>query len=89
MKIILSVALGLLVASSPVFSEDAAKPKKDPAEVFAKKDKDSNGSLSKTEFTANAKDNAKAEANFAKKDKNKDGSVSLEEFTGKAKTDPE
>ena len=71
-------------------AEGAAK-KAGPAAKFAKKDTDKNGSLSKEEFTAKAKDPAKAEQAFTKKDANKDGALSLEEFSaaggGKKKED--
>lgn len=68
---------------------DAKKPKADPEKVFAKKDTNGDGKLSKEEFTKGAKDATKAEAAFANKDKDKDGSVSKEEFTapGKKKKD--
>jgi len=61
-------------------AEDAPKKKPDPAAKFAKMDTDKNGSISKEEFTAKAKDAAKAEAAFTKKDANSDGSLSPEEF---------
>ncbi|QIF06235.1 EF-hand domain-containing protein [Roseimicrobium sp. ORNL1] len=84
---ITAVLFALIVTASVSFAADekkpaeGAKPKVDPAAAFAKKDKDGNGKLSKEEFTANAKDAAKAEKQFANKDKDKDGSVSKEEFT--------
>lgn len=71
----------------PAFSEEAKEgdaPKKphkpDMKQVFKKKDKDGDGFLSKEEFTAKAKDAAKAEAAFAKKDKDGDGKLSETEF---------
>lgn len=57
-----------------------AKPKPDPAAMFAKKDTNSDGKLSKEEFMAKAKDAAKTEAQFTAKDTDKDGSVSKEEY---------
>jgi hypothetical protein len=70
-------------------AEKAAPKKPDPEKVFGKKDKDSDGFLSKEEFTAGAKNAAAAETAFGKKDKNSDGKLSKEEFTaapkGKAK----
>lgn len=89
---ITAVLFALIVTASVSFAAEGekkpaegAKPaegkKPDAAAVFAKKDKDGNGKLSKEEFTANAKDAAKAEKQFANKDKDKDGSVSKEEFT--------
>jgi len=61
----------------------ADKPKADPEAVFKKMDKNSDGKLSKEEFSAKAKDAEKAGKVFAKKDKNGDGFLSLEEFKGK------
>jgi Ca2+-binding EF-hand superfamily protein len=60
-----------------------AKPKHDPAKVFKKKDADSDGFLSKEEFSKGAKDAAKAGTAFDRKDKDKDGKLSLQEFTAK------
>jgi hypothetical protein len=88
-----SILFALLVVASFSYAADekkADKPKADPAAVFAKKDKNSDGKLSKEEFLDKAKDAAKAEAQFAAKDKDKDGSLSKEEFTaagGKKKKD--
>lgn len=62
-----------------------AKPKHDPAKVFKKKDADSDGFLSKEEFTKGAKDAAKAETAFGRRDKNSDGKISMEEFVPKPK----
>jgi hypothetical protein len=80
-----SILFAILAVASFSFAADEAKkadkPKPDPAAVFAKKDKNSDGKLSKEEFLDKAKDAAKAEAQFAAKDKDKDGSVSKEEFT--------
>jgi Ca2+-binding EF-hand superfamily protein len=86
---IAAILSALLVSASLSFAAEGdaknpaegAKPKADPAAVFAKKDKNGDGKLSKEEFTAGAKDAAKAEAQFTAKDKDKDGSVSKEEFT--------
>lgn len=61
------------------------KPKHDPAKIFKKKDADSDGFLSKEEFTKGAKDAAKAETAFGKRDKNSDGKLSMEEFAPKPK----
>ena len=74
-------------ADKPADKPAGDKPKQDPEKVFAKKDANNDGKLSKEEFLANAKDPAKAEKSFAKKDKDSDGSVTKEEFTapGKAK----
>ena len=58
------------------------KKKRDPAAVFKKLDKDSDGKLSLEEFVGKRKDKAKtkAEARFKKLDKDGDSAVSLEEF---------
>lgn len=72
-------------ADKPAEKPAGDKPKQDPEKVFAKKDANADGKLSKEEFTAKAKDPAKAEKSFAKKDKDGDGSVSKEEFTAPAK----
>ncbi|HSI14479.1 MAG TPA: EF-hand domain-containing protein [Chthoniobacter sp.] len=63
---------------------DAAKPKRDPAEVFKKLDTNGDGKISLDEFKAGPqgkKDPAKAEEIFKKKDKDGDGFLSLEEFS--------
>ena len=71
-----------LVGSTLLQAEEAKKkPAKDPKAAFEKLDADKNGSISKEEFSAPAKDPAKAEAAFAKKDANQDGSLSPEEFS--------
>jgi mannosyltransferase OCH1-like enzyme len=58
---------------------------KEKIDAIHEKKKAQNGKLSKEEFTAGAKDAAKAETAFAKKDNNGDGFLSLEEFTPKPK----
>jgi hypothetical protein len=85
----ITVALVLpLAAEDPKTPEQTpAKPKPDPAKVFKKKDTNADGFLSKEEFTAGAKDAAKAETIFAKKDKDGDGKLSPEEFAGKGSKD--
>ena len=82
-------ALAMSVAFSTA-ADEAKKPDAAPAaaekkagnpeKAFAKKDKDSDGNLTKEEFVAGAKDATKAEAAFAKRDANGDGKVSKEEF---------
>lgn len=85
-----ALAIPLHAADGPA---KAAPKKPNPDKVFAKKDKDGDGSLSKEEFTAGAKNAAAAETAFGRKDKNSDGKLSKEEFTavakgkGKAKAD--
>lgn len=59
---------------------DKAKKKPDPEKVFAKKDADADGKLSKDEFLKGAKDATRAEKAFGHKDKDKDGFLSKEEF---------
>ena len=54
--------------------------KGDPDKAFARKDKDNDGSLSKEEFTAGAKDATRAEKAFGRRDANSDGKISKEEF---------
>lgn len=82
---ILSIlALGITLS----YGADEAKKEGDKKrpnleEVFAKKDTNGDGKLSKEEFTKNAKDPAKAEAFFAKIDKDGDGSISKEEFVNR------
>ncbi len=78
---ILMTSVGLATA------EDKPKKKRDPAAIFKKLDKDSNGKLSKEEFLGKREGDKKAAAEkaFARKDKNKDGSLSLEEFSAKPK----
>ena len=61
-------------------AEKGAKPKANPEEVFAKKDKDADKALTLEEFKAGAKDPAKAEETFKKKDKDGDGKLSVDEF---------
>jgi hypothetical protein len=82
---------GLL--GSAYAKEDGAKGDKkkggDPAEMFAKKDKDGSGKLSLTEFLGKRADDAEAkkkgEAYFSKKDTNADGSLSKEEMVARLK----
>ncbi len=82
-----SILFAILAVASFSFAADEAKkkdgdkPKPDMAAVFAKKDKNSDGKLSKEEFLDKAKDATKAEAQFTARDKDKDGSISKEEFT--------
>ncbi len=94
---ITAVLFALLVSASFTFAADkpeggakpeggkkpegAEKAKPDLAAVFAKKDGNGDGKLSKEEFLKGAKDAAKAEKQFTAKDKDKDGSLSKEEFT--------
>lgn len=83
MKAILTILSVLALASISVNAADEAKkdkPKQDPEKVFAKKDANGDGKLSKEEFTKNAKDATAAEKAFTAKDKDGDGCVSKEEY---------
>ena len=64
---------------------DKGKPKMTPEEMFAKKDADKDGKISKEEFLKGSKDAAKSEAAFTRKDTDKDGFLSKEEFTAAPK----
>ena len=75
----LSAGLALRAADEPK-KPDAEKPKGPTEESFKKKDTNSDGKLSKEEFTKGAKDASKAEAAFTAKDKDKDGFLSKEEY---------
>lgn len=83
MKYIILLGLSL---TFPLYAEEAPsggeKPKEKPdfAAIFKKKDKDGDGFLSKEEFTAHAKDAAKAGEAFTKLDKNSDNKLSEAEF---------
>ncbi len=85
MKITFALCALLLAGAVTIKAEDkpkaADKPKPDPEAVFKKKDTNSDGKLSKEEYTKDVKDPVKAEANFTARDKDKDGSLSKEEFT--------
>ena len=83
MKVIASLLTLAVFAGFAGFAVDASaqeKKKADPAKVFARKDANGDGKLSKEEFTKGAKDAAMAEKAFGAKDKDKDGSLSKEEF---------
>lgn len=66
----------------------AAKPRQDRAAMFAKRDKDGDGRLSREEFLANQPDPNEAPKRFTTFDTDKDGYLSKDEFItmgGKAK----
>jgi iduronate 2-sulfatase len=66
----------------------AGKPKQDRAAMFAKRDKDGDGKLSREEFLANQPDPDQAPKRFTAFDADKDGFLSKDEFIsmgGKAK----
>lgn len=83
MKKMFTLALTAMFAlgSATLVSAADDKKKPDPAARFKKLDKNSDNKLSLEEFTAGAKDKAKAEKAFANKDKDKDKNLSLEEFS--------
>ena len=87
MRRLLLCALVLGLGFGSVSGEEKKPEKKpaDPAEVFKKKDKDSNGSLSLDEFMGKkvSEDPAKTEKAkkaFAARDKDNDMKLTLEEF---------
>ncbi|HCN27272.1 MAG TPA: calcium-binding protein [Verrucomicrobiales bacterium] len=80
MKIIASILTVIAFAGITLDASAQEKKKQDPEKVFAKKDANGDGKLSKEEFTKGAKDAAAAEKQFTARDKDKDGSVSKEEF---------
>lgn len=102
MKNLVLAALTAAFVATLCFSVDAADEKKkekkpmDRSAVFGKLDKNSDGKLSKEEFSARAKnDEAKERSTkaFARIDKDGDGSISKEEFIsfkpGQKKKKPE
>jgi len=67
---------------TPALSADGEKKAPNPEKVFAKKDANSDGSLSLEEYKTGLKDKALASADkrFKKIDSNGDGKLSLDEF---------
>jgi Ni/Co efflux regulator RcnB len=84
MKRIITTIAALAFSAAFVTAADAAKPKANPEEAWKKLAGDKT-EVTKEEFTAKAKDKAKAEATFAKKDKNNDGKLTKEEFMAHGK----
>ncbi len=80
MKIITTLLAVLALGTFSVNAQDKPKKPFDPEAAFKKKDANSDGKLTKEEFTKGAKDAAKAEGQFTKLDKDSSGDVSLEEF---------
>ncbi|MCF7784795.1 MAG: hypothetical protein K9N47_01665 [Prosthecobacter sp.] len=86
MKVTTTFLAILALSAVTTFAADAPKkPKMTPEEMFAKKDADKDGKISKEEFLKGSKDAAKSEAAFGNKDKDKDGFLSKEEFTAAPK----
>ena len=82
MKRIITALAALAISAAFTQPTFAAKGDKKPADPEAHWAKLSGGkeSVTKEEFTAHAKDKAKAEAQFDKLDTNKDGKLTKEEF---------
>ena len=76
-----AVSVVALVVAPAAFAAEGKKTP-DPAKIFARKDTNSDGSLTLDEFKAGMKDNAldKADRRFKKIDSNSDGKLSLDEF---------
>lgn len=99
MKRIISTIAALAFSAAFVTAADAPKPaadapkpaapagekKKGDPEAAWKKLAGDKESVTLEEFTANAKDKAKAEAAYKAKDKNSDGKLTKEEFMAKGK----
>jgi len=66
-------------------SSSKAKPAQDRAALFAGKDKDGDGQLTRAEFLANQPDPDKAPARFTAFDVDKNGTLSREEFVSSGK----
>ena len=77
----MSIAVVAVAAFVPT-AHAADKKAPDPAKAFAKKDANSDGSLTLDEFKAGLKDKAleTADKRFKRIDSNGDGKVSLDEF---------
>ena len=87
MKRIITMFAALAISAAFVQAADAPKGEKkkhDPEEMWKKIAGDKE-SVTKEEFTANAKDKEKAGAMFDKKDANKDGKLTKEEFMAHGK----
>jgi iduronate 2-sulfatase len=66
----------------------AAKPKQDRAAMFAQRDKDGDGKLTREEFLANQPDPDEAPKRFQRFDVDRDGFLSREEFIFSGKPRP-
>jgi Ca2+-binding EF-hand superfamily protein len=85
MKLIASLLTLAVFAGFTLDASAQEKKKQDPEKVFARKDTNGDGKLSKEEFVKGAKDAEAAEKAFGAKDKDKDGSLSKEEFAAAPK----
>ena len=87
MKRIITTIAALVIGAMSIQTASAAKGEKKKADPEAawKKMAGEKESVTKEEFTANAKDKTKAEALFDKKDANKDGKLTKEEFLAHGK----
>ena len=91
MKRIITTIAALAMSLAFITTAEAKKPKGegkgkggDPAAQFDAKDTDKNGFLSEAEFTAGAKDAAKAKAHYDKMKKADAKGISKEEFVAAA-----
>jgi len=81
MKRIITAIAALAISAMCIPTAEAAKgEKKHDPEAMWKKIAGDKESVTKEEFTANAKNKAKMEALFDKKDANHDGKLTKEEF---------
>ena len=78
------LAISVAFATAAEKKPEGEKKKADPEAAWKKLAGDKE-SVTKAEFTANAKDKAKAEAAFDKKDADKDGKLTKAEFTATGK----
>ena len=87
MKRIITTIAALAISTMCIQAADAPKgeKKKGDPEAMWKKVAGDKESVTKEEFTANAKDKEKAGAMFDKKDVNKDGKLTKEEFLAHGK----
>ena len=83
MKRIITTVAALAISAMCIQAADKGEKKKADPEAMWKKVAGDKESVTKEEFTANAKDKEKAGALFDKKDANKDGKLTKEEFLAK------
>ena len=82
-----AILAGRFPEAKPQWRGKATAPKQDRAAMFAAKDKDNDGKLTRGEFLANQSDPGEAPARFLQFDADKDGALSREEFILKAAMD--